>query len=144
MEVPGNTDILIPGSGRVKPGTVEQVGAIVDHLEIAIQRDGIDAILVDGTEIAEKRDNIIPLECRIRLNARSQVFKILLAGIIDHPLRSKDKDIILLCLVLHIRQDSLVQFRKGDGAYRDLSTGTVRKFLRTPLEWLGNLWSCEG
>ena len=43
-----------PALGRLDPRLLEEVGAVIGHLEVAIERDGVDLALVAGAEVAEE------------------------------------------------------------------------------------------
>ena len=51
----GDLEVLVPGLRRLQAGFLQHVRAVVDHVEVAIERDQVGLAVVLRREVAEER-----------------------------------------------------------------------------------------
>ena len=90
----GDADVVIPGLRRLEAVLLEQVLAVVDHLKVAVEGNGVDLALERGAEVAEERCDVDPLQGRVVLDPVGQVFEVAGRHVVAHPLRVEDGRVI--------------------------------------------------
>src|SRR5207302_1148769 len=122
----------------------QQVLAIVDHLEVAVQWDGVHLALVSGAEVAEEGRNVGPLQVFVGVHAGREVFQVSGGDEVAHPLRVEDESVVAVGLGRQVGERLLIEVAEGDGNDVDFGPSLGRELGRVPLQRLGDLRAGEG
>src|SRR5207248_2636414 len=90
----GDGQVILPGGGRLDAVFSQDVAAIVDHLEVAVQRDRVDLALVGRAEIAEEGRNVVPLQGGVGVDAGGEVLQVAGGHEVAHPLRVEGERLV--------------------------------------------------
>ena len=83
----GDREVVVPGLRRRDAILVEDVLAVIDHVEVAVERDRVDLAVVGRVEVPEERADVLPVELGIVVHAIGQVGEVARADEVAQPLR---------------------------------------------------------
>ena len=132
----GDVEVLLPGFRRLQSCFLQHIGAIVEHVEVAIERDEKDLPVVCRREIAEEGRNVVPFDVLILGDAGSQFFEIAAGHIVDHPLRREDRGVDRIGAARPVREHFLVEVGEWNRDDIDLGPGQLLEVRRAPLQRL--------
>jgi hypothetical protein len=140
----GDRDVVVPRRRRLQAVLVEQVLPVIDHVEVAVERDRVDLAVVGRIEIAEERADVVPLELRIALDPVREVEQIAGTDEIAEPLRVEDVGIERVRLRRCVEQGLVVDRLEADSDHVHVPACESRPVRCPALERLGHLGSVEG
>ena len=132
----GDLKILVPGLRRLQARFVQDVRPIVEHVEVAIERDEVGLAGVGRGEIPEERRDLVPLEIFVLGDARREFLKIAARCIVDHPLRREHRSIDRVGAARPVGQHLLVEVGERNRDDVDLRAGQLLEFGGATLKWL--------
>ena len=140
----GRSYVVLPGLGRRDARIREHVGAVVDHLEVAIEGEhvGIPGELL--RELAEEGRNVVLLEILVRRDARTEILHVARHDVVDPPLRREHSGVDRVGARCPVRQHLGVEVGERHRDDVDLRAGHGVEVRRAALQRLGDLWAGEG
>ena len=144
VEVLGNREIVVPGLGRLHPGLLQEVGPVVGHLEVAIERDGVDVTLVAGAEVTEERGDVVPLQVLVGLDPLGQRLEVAGLDEVAHPLRGEHGRVVAVGTRGEIGQQLVVEVRERDRDHLHLGARELLEVGCPALQGLRDLRAGEG
>ena len=144
VERPRDRQVVLPGPGRLEPGLLEQVAPVVGHLEVAIERDGVDVAFVGGAEVAEEGRDVVPLQRIVALHPIRQHLEVARLDEVPHPLGREHGGVVAVGAGREVGEQLVVEVREGDRDHLHLGAGELREVRRAPLQGLRDLRAGEG
>jgi len=136
-------EVIVPGFRRLLAELLKNVRAVVDHLEVAIERDEIGLAVVLLREVDEERHHVVFLQCLVIRDTLREVFEEGAFRVIDHPLRREDRRIDRIRARGPIRQKLLIKIRERHRQHVHLRTRQLLELGRAALQRLGDLRTDE-
>ena len=144
VECLGRGDVVLPRLGRRNAGLGEEVGAVVDHLEVAIQGQHVGVARELLRELPEERRDVVLLEILIRRDARAEVLHEAWHDVVDRPLRREYCCVDGVGARCPVRQHLAVEVRERHRDDVDLRAGHGVEVRCAALQRLGDLRAGEG
>ena len=127
--------------GGFRPVFLQNVRSVVEHVEVAIERDEVDLAVVGRREIAEEWGDLVPVDRLILGDARSQLLEIAAGDIVDHPLRREHRSVDRVGAARPVGEHFLVEVGERNRDDVDLRAGQLLEFGGAPLQ---RLLDCAG
>ena len=140
----GGGKIVVPGLRRLQVVRLEDVGAVIHHVEVAVQGQHIDLAVILLREIAEEAGDVVLLQVLVLGDTVGEILKEATGDIVDHPLRREHRRIDRIGAARPVRQQLGVEIRERHGDDVDLGAGQLLEFGSAPLQRLGDLRPGEG
>jgi hypothetical protein len=118
---------------------LEDVLAVVDHLEIAVQRHGVGVALEGGAEVAEEGRDVEPVDLLVGPDPRTEVFEVPRWDEVSQPLWVEHERVVAVRPRRSVGEDLLVQVAEGDDDDVDLRARELLEVRCAPLQRLRDL-----
>ena len=86
-----DSQIVIPRLRRIHPELFEHVGAVIDHVEVTVERNRVGASFEGGAELTEELTDVVPLQVCVVVHTVGDVLQDTCGYVVDHPLRREHK-----------------------------------------------------
>src|SRR6266852_7498182 len=116
----GVGEVVVPSCRGFEPVLLEHIGTVVDHVEVAIERDEICLLVELGGEVPEERCDTIPTKSFVPSDTTAELLEQAGSGIVTHPLRRKDCSVDRIGAGRPVGQQLGVKIRERDGDDVDL------------------------
>ena len=140
----GRGDVVLPGLGRRDARIREHVGAVVDHLEVAIEGEHVGVAGELLRELAEELRDVVLLEILVRRDARAQVLHVAGHDVVHAPLRCEHRRVDGVGARRPVRQHLGVEVGERHRDDVDLCAGHGVEVRCAALQRLGDLRPGEG
>ena len=71
----GDCQIVIPRLRWIHTELLEYVGAVIDHVEVPVERNGVGTSFEGGAELTEELTDIVPLQVWVVVDTVGDVFQ---------------------------------------------------------------------
>ena len=140
----GDCQIVIPRLRWIHPELLEHVGAVIDHVEVTVERNCVGASFEGGAELTEELTDVVPLQVWVVVDTVGDVLQDSCGYVVDHPLRREDERVVAVCASHLVRENALEQVGEWYGYNIDLRAGQFVELRCPPLQRFSDLRTGEG